>query len=260
MGGSTGGYDEARQAIYTGLREQKKQQQRAEEPYQPFQPGGQYETEYSQMGQQDLDAYRQALAQGADPQDLYNRMIGGYRESPEYKAQLEAGQEAANRAAAASGMLGSGAEMQHAAERAQALRGQDVQNYLNRVLGLRQQYLQGQGGLGMGLTGRGFQGGLQGRLASARDIANQRMQLGEQMGQAYGGIGQSYIGEAQQPSWLEEALGIGGQIAGAALPFFLGPAGLAGTSMGAGAGAIGTSVPGYSGAGNLFSSQIGYGL
>lgn len=200
MGGSTGGYKRAREAIETGLGEQRQIAGEAEQPYAPYQ----------QAGAGGLEAYQQALSQGQDPSQLYSQLLEGYQESPYLQPQLEYGEQAAQRAASASGMLGSGAEQQAAAGRAQALRGQDVQNYLNQVLGLRQQYLGGQAGLG----GLGLQ--------AAGGVSGARQQYGQQVGQGYGGIAQSYLGEAQQPTFGEQMLGAVGQIGGAAMPFMLG--------------------------------------
>jgi len=185
MGTSSGGYDEARQAIQQGMGQQQQIEQRGEQAYQPYLGAGQYA----------IPKYEEALGAYSDPNALYQQMMSQYRESPELQAQIQAGEQAAGRASAASGMLGSGAEMQHAAERAQSLRGQDVQNYLNRMLGMRGQYLSGLGGL----AGMGEQ--------AAGGIGQMTGQLGQEIGQGYGGIARSDIGEAQQP-------GIGGQLLG----------------------------------------------
>lgn len=214
MGDSTGGYEEARGAIEQGMQEQRGLEQGGEAAFGPYQ----------QAGAGGLDAFRQALAQGQDPSAFINQLMGQYQQSPGYEQQLQAGEQAANRASAASGMLGSGAEQQAAAGRAQGLRSQDVQNYLNNVLGLRQQYLGGQSGLaGMGLK-------------SAEDIMGARQTLGGQLGQGYGGIGQTYIGEAQQPGFFDQLLGTAGTLGGA---FLGGPGGAAlGGALGKGLGGM----------------------
>jgi hypothetical protein len=202
MFGRSGGYDEAEDLIRQGMGEQRQLEQGAERGFDP----------YSAAGAQGLNMFQQALAEGRDPMALLNKYMAGYRESPEFKAQLEAGQEQANRAAAASGMIGSSAEMQNAAARAQAMRSQDMQNYLSQVLGLRGQYLGGEQGLaGMGLR-------------SAEDIMRGRSALGQQLGQGYGALAQSEIAKGQQPSFFDQLMGGVGTIGGALLG---GPAGAA---------------------------------
>jgi hypothetical protein len=202
MGQDTGGYDKARNSIQNGMQQQQQIANQA----------GQYFNPYMQAGQGALGAFQGALAQGQDPMALYNQMLSGYRESPEFNAQLQAGTNAANNAASASGMLGSGAEAQAAAGRAQDLRSQDVQNYLNSVMGLRNQYLQGQQSL--------VDTGMQGATGGANVLNN----LGQDIGQGYTGIANSYIGQAQQPGWGSQLLGAAGTLGGA---FLGGPGGAA---------------------------------
>lgn len=212
MGGDSGGYEEAQETIGRGMEEQRGLEKGAEQAYGAY--GG--------LGGYAIPRYEQALGQGADPTALYHQFMSQYRESPELQAQIAAGEKGAGHAAAASGMLGSGAEMQAAAGRSQALRGQDIQNYLSRVMGLRQQYLGGMGGLaGMGLQG-------------AQGIAGARMGLGQQLGEGYGGLARSQIGAAQQGGGMGSTIGT---VAGGILGSFGGPAGaVAGAGIG---GAIG---------------------
>lgn len=185
MGSSSGGYDQAREAIEQGMGQQRQLIGQAQQYFNP----------YYQAGVGAIGPYQQAVSQGQDPAALYNNMMSGYRESPELQAQIAAGEQGASRAASAAGMLGSGAELKNAASIAQGLRADDVQKYLDRVLGIRNQYLQGEGSLaGMGSQAAGSMGGLYENLA-------------QDIGQGYGGIGQSYIGEAQQPTLGQQILG-----------------------------------------------------
>lgn len=152
-----------------GMGEAKGYEKSAEEPFDMYQKGA-------------PDIYKEfqrALGEGKDPSELLNSIMGSYRMSPEVQKQLEAGQTGANRAAAAGGMLGSSSEMQQAAQRAQSMRSDDMQKYLQNALGLRQQYL---GGLS-GLEGQGFRG--------AEDISNLRNMLGQQILKSYGDIGKA---------------------------------------------------------------------
>jgi hypothetical protein len=134
--------------------------------------------------------YLNALNQSQDPTKLYNQFAASYKESPEALAQTQVGQKAANNAAAASGMLGSGASQTAAANLAQSVRSQDFDKYMANQFATRQQYL---GGLS-GLQGQGFQASLAGANLSAQeaqmqqkyfeDMANAR--AAQQIGQSRG--------------------------------------------------------------------------
>jgi hypothetical protein len=77
--------------------------------------------------------------------DVYNRLAGGYQESPGYKRQLEQAMGGVNRAAAAGGMLGTPAAQLQAADVGQNVASRDFGDYMNRVQSL---YGMGLGGLG----------------------------------------------------------------------------------------------------------------
>lgn len=102
---------------------------------------------YIQRGNTAYQSYLDALNQGKNPMDLYNQFAAGYKESPEALAQVQVGQKNANNAAAASGMLGSGAEQTAAANLAQSTRSQDFDKYMQNMYNTRTEYLGGQGGL-----------------------------------------------------------------------------------------------------------------
>lgn len=222
MGSSTKGYENAEDLIRQSMGEQRASAGRAEDFYRQGIAGF---SPYSQAGVGGLSEFQRALMESQDPTAYLKKLMGSYQESPGLQANIQAGEQAANRAAAASGMIGSGAEMQNAASRAQALRSQDLQNYLNQALGLRSQYLGGQQGLaGMGMR-------------SAEDIlkgyggmAGTEMNLAQMLGQGYGGLAQSEIGKAAQPGWGSQLAGGLGALGG----YFLGgPAGgMLGGSLG----------------------------
>lgn len=107
---------------------------------------------YIQRGNTAYQAYIDALNQSKDPAALYNQFASGYKESPEALAQLQVGQKNANNAAAAGGMLGSGAEQTAAASLAQSTRASDFDKYMQNMYNTRSQYLGGQ----QGLEGQGF--------------------------------------------------------------------------------------------------------
>ncbi len=102
---------------------------------------------YIQRGNTAYDAYIQALNQSQNPAALYNQFVSGYKESPEALAMNQVGQTGANNAAAASGMLGSGAEQTAAANLSQSTRASDFDKYMAQMYGTRNEYLGGQSGL-----------------------------------------------------------------------------------------------------------------
>ena len=109
----------------------------ATQPY--FQP-------YIQAGQSAMGnlqgQYGQLTGQTGD---VYNRLAGGYQESPGYKRQLEQAMGGVNRAAAAGGMLGTPAAQLQAADVGQNVASRDFGDYMNRMQSL---YGMGLGGLG----------------------------------------------------------------------------------------------------------------
>jgi hypothetical protein len=109
--------------------------------------------------------YLTGLNQGQDPSQLYNQFASSYKESPEALAQVKVGQNAANNASAASGMLGSGAEQTAAANLAQSTRSADFDKYMNNMFGIRSQYLSGIGGL----QNQGLQAALSGAQLSGQE-------------------------------------------------------------------------------------------
>lgn len=87
--------------------------------------------------------YMTSLNQGQNPSQLYNQFASSYQESPEALAMQKVGQQGANNAAAAGGMLGSGAEQTAAANLAQSTRATDFDKYMSNMFGIRDQYLGG---------------------------------------------------------------------------------------------------------------------
>lgn len=86
-----------------------------------------------------------------DPSGVMNKIGAGYQQSPGFKFQTDQALGAANRAAAAGGMLGTPMEQQGIAGTVNNLANQDYYNYLNHALSM---YSQGLGGMqGMYNTG-----------------------------------------------------------------------------------------------------------
>lgn len=89
-----------------------------------------------------------------DPSAMYNKLAGGYHQSPGFQWQMGQGMNAANNAAAAGGMAGSPQHQQQAASMAEGLANQDFQNYMGKTLGMFGMGLEGN----QGLYNQGLQG------------------------------------------------------------------------------------------------------
>lgn len=149
---------------------------------------------YEQFGTNQLPIlqkqYRNLLN---NPGDFYNQLGAGYQQSPGYKFQTDQALGAANRAAAAGGMLGSPQEQQNIAGITNQLANQDFNQYLQQVLGI---YGQGLGGL-QGLANNG--------LSAATNTAGGLSNLyGSQANLAYAG----------QNNQNQQRSGFGGSLAG----------------------------------------------
>jgi hypothetical protein len=107
-----------------------------------------------------LDPYLQAgmqalpLLQGqfknllSDPTSIMKQIGGQFQASPGYQYNVDQATGAANRAAAAGGMLGSPAEQAELAKTVSGIANQDYNNFMNQGLGLYGRGLQGEEGLG----------------------------------------------------------------------------------------------------------------
>lgn len=146
---------------------------------QQYDQGLGYLNPYMQAGQNAMGGYQNFLNQYGDPTHMYNDIMSHYSMSPGAQFQMQQGTQAANAAAAANGMLGSGAEQKALMQYGQGIANQDQQQYLNNILGMGNTYLNGMGNL----MGQGF---------GAANAANQnRMGYGNALGQLYGGQAQA---------------------------------------------------------------------
>lgn len=135
-----------------------------------------------------------------NPTGMMNSIGAGYQQSPGYQYQVNQATGAANRAAAAGGMLGSPSEQQALAGNINQMANQDYYNYVDRGM---QNYNQGIQGY-QGLNAQGYSASnelaqslanalmSQGSLAYAGQ-ANQNAQAGGNQGAAMGMMG-SLIG------------------------------------------------------------------
>jgi len=184
VGGALGSLFGGQEPDYSGVESQLEQIPGTISPY--FQP-------YIQAGEESLGGLQQQLTGLLqDPGALMQALGAGYRTSPGMQQSMMQATEAANRAAAAGGQLGSPAEQQALAKQIYGMGEQDYGDYLNRVLGL---YGTGVSGLsGLTQLGAGMGRGLAEDLAQAgmsrAGLEEAKMQA-EQQSQAglMGGLG-----------------------------------------------------------------------
>jgi hypothetical protein len=127
-----------------------------------------------------------------NPGALMNQFGAGFQQSPGFKFQTDQALGAANRAASAGGMLGSPQEQQQIAGTVNGMANQDYYNYLNHVMSMYGQGLNGEQGLAqMGANAtNNYADNLQSALMSQAQLAyaGQADQNMSQMG-SLGGIG-----------------------------------------------------------------------
>jgi hypothetical protein len=184
-----------RQAGFKDLEEQLRQAQealraataRGEGFLDPFRAGG-----TQAMGQlQDLF--------GMPSTDVINQILGQYQESPAFKFKQQQAQEALQNQLAAAGVGGSGPAAMRAGQLASNIAGQGQEQFLQDVLGARQQRI---GGLE-----RLYGGG----LGAAGQEAGMEQALGQGLAGLFGQIGQAQFGQdvskSQQLTNLLSGLG-----------------------------------------------------
>jgi len=164
---------------------------------------GQYLNPFIQQGQNSYNALNPQFNQMInDPASLINKFGAGYQQSPGYQYQVDQATKAANKAAAAGGMLGSPAEQVELARNVNGIANQDFQQYLQNALGVYRGGLQGLGnfqqqgfGASMGL-GDMITKALQGQSQNSMNqgaynmqgAMNQQEQQGAGLGSLMGGL------------------------------------------------------------------------
>lgn len=171
----------------------------------------QYLDPYIQRGEAAYKQFSPILGQMAqDPSGYMSHLMQGYIQSPEYQQQLHEALRSAGNTAAAGGMRGSIQDIDQAANITQSLQGQDMQRWLQNVMGTQ---MTGLSGLGH-LYDQGY--GASGSLAS--DLANV---LGQQGQYAFQGAREMNQRRADESAGAQ---GLFGSILGgvsSVLPFFL---------------------------------------
>ncbi len=81
-----------------------------------------------------------------NPSNYINQIMSHWKLSPAAAAEIQHATTASEHAGAASGMLGSGEQLQHVQDTTQAITSQDQMNYLNHILGIDRERMQSQAG------------------------------------------------------------------------------------------------------------------
>lgn len=115
---------------------------RASGIYQPF-----YET-----GREALNPFKRRLNEMQNPSSFINNLMGNYKESDWARIMKDKSQRAATNAASASGLIGSTPYLEASEQIAGDISAQDMDRWLQKVLGINKDYLSGYDQL----IGRGF--------------------------------------------------------------------------------------------------------
>lgn len=148
----------------------------------------QYEMPFYQAGEQAIPSYQNWLQTMQNPSQFINQLMGKYQQSPWAKYQTDQAMRMAQNMGSASGLSGSTPLTQFAQQQAANISSQDMNNWLQNVLGVNTQY------------GRGEQGLINQGADSANYLSNlMQNYMGAQSASAFG---QQYAKQRQKGSLL----------------------------------------------------------
>lgn len=98
---------------------------------------------FLQMGTGAIPQYQDWLKGQQNPSDFINNLMGKYQQSPWAKYQTDQAMRAAQNMGSASGLSGSTPLLQFAQQQAAGISSEDMQKWLQNVLGINTQYGQG---------------------------------------------------------------------------------------------------------------------
>lgn len=152
---------------------------------------------FAQAGQGAIAPFQQWLQGMKDPSQFINSLMGQYKESPFAQFQQQQGIRASNNLGSASGLTGSTPLQMQAQQNAQNISGQDMNGWLQNVLGVNNQYGAGQSHL----------------MGQGQNAANSLMQLFSQMGE---NMGQGAFGKkfGQNQDFFSMLGGLGSMLGG----------------------------------------------
>ncbi len=134
-----------------------------------------FQRPYQEAGQNAIPQFQEWLQGQKDPSGFINNLMGGYQESPYAKFQQQQSIRAAQNMGSASGLTGSTPLMQFSQQNARDISSQDMNQWLQNVLGINTQY------------GAGLAGLMSGGQNSANSLSNLAGQFGQDIAKmAYG--------------------------------------------------------------------------
>lgn len=163
IGGILGGLFNNSGAPYEDAMEQyQKYGKKAEDVQNPF----------LTAGKEGMGNFQNWLKSMQDPSAFINHLMGSYNESPYAKFQQQQAMRAGTNAASASGLTGSTPFAQQLQQNAQNISSQDMNQWLQNVLGINTQFGTGQNNL------------MQGGQNAANALTNMYGNMGNSMGEA----------------------------------------------------------------------------
>jgi len=156
-GGQESGYADLSKALGQGVGQEQQYYQQGEGYLQPYQAGGSQALS-SLLSQLGAGGTTQGGGQPQDAQSIINRIQQGFQQTPAQQFEQQQATEAAQNQLQAQGIGGSGAAAKSLAQTVAGITGQQEQQNLQNVLGLRQQSLAdllSAAGLGAGAAGTG---------------------------------------------------------------------------------------------------------
>lgn len=148
---------------------------------------------YLNAGQGAIGDYQKWLQGQQDPSGMINNLMGQYQASPYSQYLQQQAMRGGQNAASANGLMGSTPMMEQMQQNAGNIASQDMNQWLQNVLGINTQYGQGQQNL------------MTGGQNAANSLTNMYNNMGQQMGQ--GAYGQE--AGKQQDFWNTIGGGIG---------------------------------------------------
>lgn len=158
---------------------------------------------FLKMGYGAIPGYQNWVQGQANPSMFINNLMNQYQQSPWAKFQQQQAIRAGQNMGSASGLTGSTPLLQFAQQNAQNISSQDMQNWLQNVLGINTQY------------GQGLQNQIGGGQTAANSLSSLAQNFGEN--QANLSYDQSQAQQNQQNGLWGGLIGLGTSIAGALL-------------------------------------------
>lgn len=170
---------------------------KAEKAYTPYYNEAKgYQNPFFNAGNEAIPQYQEWLSKMQDPSGFINNLMGQYQQSPGAKYSQQQAINAANNVGSASGLIGSTPLQLQAQQNAQNISSQDMNSWLQNVLGINSNYGEG----------------LNNQVGWGRQSADILSQLAQGAGNFYGGsaYGQEYGKQKDQRSLWDGIAGLFG--------------------------------------------------